>query len=76
MTNEQRNDAVLIAALDSVREAGKCLFEHYNNQERLGVWLPHPSPNLEDLTLPIRAAMETHPIRIKTTYAPSLVSIA
>lgn len=61
MTSGQQDDGALIAALDSVREAAQRCFEHYNNQERLGVWLPHPSPNIDELTLPVRAAMDTHP---------------
>jgi Apea-like HEPN len=60
MTNEQEDDAALIAALDSVREAAQRYFEHYKNQERLGVWLPQPSPNIEELTSPIIDAMRTH----------------
>jgi hypothetical protein len=60
MTNEQQDDAALIAALDSVRGAAQSYFEHYKNQERLGVWLPHPSPTIEELTSPIIDAMRTH----------------
>ncbi len=61
MTNNQQDDQALIATLDSAREAARQCFEHYNMQERLGVWLPHPSPNLDEIALPVRAAMETHP---------------
>jgi hypothetical protein len=43
-----------------VREPARRYFEHYANQERMGAWLPPPSPNIDELSLPIRAAMEAH----------------
>jgi len=59
--NNQQADEALVAAIDSVRETARQYFEHFNIQERAGVWLPHPSPNFNELALPVRAAMETHP---------------
>ncbi|MGD0641240.1 MAG: hypothetical protein ABSC22_10875 [Roseiarcus sp.] len=60
-TDEQLGDAILIEALHNALEAARQCFAHYDNQERLGVWLPHPSPNIDEISLPVRAAMETHP---------------
>ena len=62
MTRNLRDDEALIATLESVRDAARRCFEHYDNQARLGVWLPHPSPSLEEIAVPVRTAMGTHRI--------------
>lgn len=54
-------DATLIAALSDVLEGARRCFEHYKRQEELRVWLPGPSPSIEELAKPIIAAMGTHP---------------
>ena len=61
MTDDHENDTTLISALHKVREPAQRCFEHYDNQERTGVWLERPSPDIEELVQPIIVAMETHP---------------
>jgi hypothetical protein len=61
MNNDHVADAALIAALSDVLEGARGCFEHYKRQEELGVWLPHPSPSIDELAKPIIAAMEAHP---------------
>jgi hypothetical protein len=60
MTDYHEDDAILIAALDSVRDAARNCFEHYDNQERLGTWLERPSPDIADVTKPVLAALGSH----------------
>ena len=60
--NTQQADEALIAAIDSVRDVARQCFEHYNIQQLLGAWLPNQSTNIEYLALPVRAAVERHPI--------------
>jgi Apea-like HEPN len=61
MTNDHTDDAALIAALNDASEPARRCFEHYATQERLGVWLERPSPDLDEIKQPIVVAMETHP---------------
>ena len=60
MTNDHTDDAALIAALNNASEPARRCFEHYANQEQLGVWLERPSPDIAEIKLPIVVAMETH----------------
>jgi hypothetical protein len=59
--NYEQADAALIAVLDGMLEAARRCFDHYKVQEIQGVWLPRPSPDINELVIPIIAAMETHP---------------
>jgi hypothetical protein len=68
MTKDNTDDAALIAALNNASEPARRCFEHYANQERLGVWLERPSPDIEEIKRPIVVAMETHnKFRIQVT---------
>jgi hypothetical protein len=55
------NDQAIITELEKIREPARRCFDHYANQERLGVWLPRPSPDISDLVTPIAGALERHP---------------
>ena len=61
MPNDDENDMTLISALHKVREPAQRCFEHYDNQERTGVWLERPSTDIDELAQPIIVALETHP---------------
>jgi hypothetical protein len=61
MTDDHENDTTLISALHKVCEPAQRCFEHYDSQERTGVWLERPSPAIGELAEPIIVAMETHP---------------
>jgi hypothetical protein len=55
------DDQAIIVELEKLREPARRCFEHYANQQRLGVWLQRPSPDISDLVQPIAAVLAGHP---------------
>jgi hypothetical protein len=55
------DDQAIIVELEKLREPARRCFEHYANQQRLGVWLQRPSPDISDLVQPIAAVLALHP---------------